>query len=68
MLAGTLSSSTHLVPVAVTTHNVIHCFLLLIADSDGDLIVISSDEELVDALGQFDGTIFRLHLLKSKAN
>ena len=31
-------------------------------DSDGDLVVISSDEELVEALDQFDGTVFRLYL------
>ena len=36
------------------------------ADSDGDLITISSDEELVEALDQFEGNIFRLYLRKSK--
>lgn len=34
-------------------------------DNDGDHIVISSDEELVDALDQFDGSVFRIYL-KSK--
>ena len=37
-----------------------------ITDTDGDLIVISSDEELVEALDQFDGNVFRLYLKKSK--
>ena len=37
----------------------------LLADDDGDHIVISTDEELVDALDQFDGSVFRLYL-KSK--
>ena len=34
----------------------------LLADDDGDHIVISTDEELVDALDQFDGSVFRLYL------
>ena len=38
------------------------------ADNDGDLIVISSDEELVQALDQFDGSVFRLYLKKSEHN
>ncbi len=38
----------------------------LSSDSDGDMITISSDEELVEALGQFDGGLFKLYLLKSK--
>ena len=29
-------------------------------DGDGDRISISSDAELVEALDQFDGTVFRL--------
>ena len=33
-------------------------------DDDGDHIVISSDEELLDALDQFDGSVFRLYLKK----
>lgn len=33
-------------------------------DGEGDRITVSSDEELTDALDQFDGTIFRLHLKK----
>lgn len=37
-----------------------------LADSEGDRIVISSDEELLEALDHFDGTLFRLHI-KSKA-
>ncbi len=37
----------------------------LTADNDGDRIVISSDEELLEALDQFDGSVFRL-FLKSK--
>lgn len=41
-------------------------FCCCFADSEGDLIVISSDEELVEALDQFDGTVFRLYLKKSK--
>lgn len=36
------------------------------ADSEGDRIVISSDEELLEALDHFDGTLFRLHI-KSEA-
>lgn len=39
--------------------------MFFIIDADGDRISVSSDEELADALGQFDGTIFRLHI-KSK--
>ena len=35
-------------------------------DNDGDLIVISSDEELVQALDQFDGSVFRIYLKKSE--
>lgn len=42
-------------------HNIIY-YLFDSTDSDGDLIVISSDEELVEALDQFDGTVFRLYL------
>ena len=34
-------------------------------DAEGDPITISSDEELLEALDQFDGTIFKIHL-KSK--
>ncbi len=34
-------------------------------DSDGDIVTISSDEELVEALDQFEGNIFRLYLKKS---
>ena len=30
------------------------------------MIAVSSDEELVEALGQFDGGLFKLYLLKSK--
>lgn len=33
-------------------------------DADGDRITISSDEELVEALDQFDGNVFRLHIKK----
>ena len=36
-----------------------------ISDSDGDLITISSDEELVEALDRFEGDIFRLYLKRS---
>ena len=39
--------------------------LLFIADSDGDRVVMSSDDELTDALDQFDGTVFKIHV-KSK--
>lgn len=31
-------------------------------DSDGDRVVISSDDELTDALDQFDGSVFKLHV------
>ena len=40
--------------------------ILIFTDRDGDLITISSDEELVEALDQFEGDIFRLYLKKSK--
>lgn len=40
----------------------LHIILFDFTDSDGDLIAISSDEELVEALDQFDGTVFRLYL------
>ena len=35
---------------------------LITVDGDGDRVAVSSDEELTDALDQFDGTIFRLHI------
>ena len=31
-------------------------------DAEGDYVNISSDEELVEALDQFDGSIFKIHL------
>ena len=37
------------------------------SDPDGDHITISSDEELLEALDQFDGSIFKIHL-RSKEN
>ena len=40
--------------------------LPLFTDAEGDPITISSDEELLEALDQFDGTIFKIHL-KSKS-
>lgn len=40
--------------------------LPLLTDAEGDPITISSDEELLEALDQFDGTIFKIHL-KSKS-
>lgn len=43
-----------------------NCFTFSPADSDGDIITISSDEELVQALDQFEGSIFRLYLKKGK--
>lgn len=33
------------------------------ADAEGDHITISSDEELLEALDQFDGSIFKLYLI-----
>lgn len=36
-----------------------------VSDSDGDVVTISSDEELVEALDQFEGSIFHLYLKKS---
>lgn len=41
-------------------------YLPSLTDSDGDIITISSDEELVQALDQFEGSIFRLYLKKGK--
>ena len=35
------------------------------SDAEGDRITISSDDELLEALDQFDGSIFKIHL-KSK--
>jgi hypothetical protein len=43
----------------------VHLNSLPYLDTDGDVITISSDEELVEALGQFEGNIFRLLLKKS---
>ena len=33
------------------------------ADAEGDHVNISSDEELLEALDQFDGSIFKIHLI-----
>lgn len=49
----------------IITHNVLLNYFLS-TDSDGDLITISSDEELVESLSHFDGVLFKLYLLKSK--
>ena len=32
------------------------------ADDEGDRITISSDEELLEAMDQFDGSIFKLYI------
>lgn len=41
----------------------INCVIYV--DSDGDRVTISTDDELTEALSQFDGSIFRIRL-KSK--
>lgn len=38
------------------------------ADAEGDHITISSDDELLEALDQFDGSIFKIHLRSIKWN
>ena len=38
-----------------------HCYVCDI-DADGDRIVISSDEELTDAIDQLDGSVFKIHV------
>lgn len=38
--------------------------MLALTDSEGDVVTLSSDEELVEALDQFEGGIFRLYLKK----
>ena len=40
----------------------------LFTDSDGDRVVISTDEELTDALDQFDGSVFKLHVKSKRYN
>lgn len=37
-------------------------FPLFSTDAEGDYINISSDDELLEALDQFDGSIFKIHL------
>lgn len=41
-------------------------FCSVLADADGDIVSISSDEELVEALDQFEGNVFRLFIKKSR--
>ena len=50
-------------------HKIVHIILLpkeiifsSSVDADGDHVTISSDEELLEALDQFDGSIFKIHL------
>ena len=45
----------------IDNFNLINAFI----DPDGDRVSISTDDELTEALSQFDGTIFRI-AMKSK--
>ena len=38
-----------------------------VVDADGDRIVISSDEELTDAIEQLDGSVFKIHVKTTTA-